>query len=44
MIKSITEARKSDKNKLIKIWLLACLAKTIKEQVNLKEPVAGLAN
>jgi hypothetical protein len=44
MIKSITEAGKSNKNKLTKVWLLACLAKTIKEQVNLKEPVAELSN
>ncbi len=44
MIKSITEAGKPDKNKLTKIWLLACLAKTIKEQANLEAPVAILIN
>lgn len=42
MIISINEAGKSDKNKLTKVWLLACLAKTIKEQVNLMEPLAEL--
>jgi len=44
MIKSITEAGKQDKNKLTKVWLIACLAKTIKEQVNLSEPIVELVN
>ncbi len=35
-------AGKSDKNELVKAWLIACLAKTLKEQVNLAEPIANL--
>ncbi len=44
MLKSLTDGGKSDKNKLIKIWLIASLAKTIKEQVNLPEPIAKPVN
>ncbi len=44
MLKSLSEAGKSDKSKLTKAWLIACLAKTIKEQVNLSEPIAELVN
>jgi len=29
-----------DKEDLARIWLFACLAKTIKEQVGLKDPIA----
>jgi hypothetical protein len=44
MLKSLSEAGKSDKNKLTKAWLIACLAKTIKEQVNLSESIVELVN
>ncbi len=39
LLKSITSAHKPDKNELIKAWLIACLAKTLKEQVSLTKPV-----
>jgi len=42
MLKSLTDTGKSDKNKLTKAWLIACLAKTIKEQVNLPGPIVEL--
>ena len=32
------------KNEQIKLWLIACLAKTLKEQVGLKKPIRELAN
>ena len=35
MLKSLIIIGKSDKNELIKVWLIACLAKTIKEELNL---------
>ena len=35
---------KSDKNELIKAWLIACLAKTIKEDVNLSIPITDIEN
>ena len=44
MINSLATARKSDKNELIKAWLIACIAKTLKEQVNLAEQIVELAN
>jgi hypothetical protein len=31
-----------DRNEMIRVWLTACLAKTIKEQVHLTEPVVDL--
>ena len=42
-LKSLAGAGKSDKNELTKIWLLACLAKTLKEQIGLKIPLYELA-
>ena len=42
MIDSYVSAGKSNKNELVKIWLIACLAKTLKEQVNLSEPIVEL--
>jgi hypothetical protein len=38
-LKSLISAGKPDKNESIKAWLVACLAKTLKEQVNLTEPI-----
>ena len=38
-LKSLAKASKSDKNELIKVWLFACLAKTLKEQVGLAQPI-----
>jgi hypothetical protein len=39
LLKSITSDHKPDKNDMIKAWLIACLAKTLKEQVSLTKPV-----
>jgi hypothetical protein len=36
--------KQSERNELIKAWLLACLAKTIKEDVNSSIPIAGFAD
>jgi len=36
--KSICEGHNSDEKASIKVWLLACLMKTLKEQVNLSGP------
>jgi hypothetical protein len=44
ILKSLIGTGKSDKNELIKIWLIACLAKTIKEDVNLSESIIDLVN
>lgn len=41
-LESLAEAGKSDRNELIKVWLLASLAKTLKEQVGLKLPINKL--
>lgn len=35
MLQSLTDSGKSDRDELIKAWLLACLIKTMKEQVGL---------
>jgi hypothetical protein len=43
-LKSLIIAGKSDKNELIKAWLIACLAKTIKEDINLSGPIIDLEN
>ena len=40
LFKSLISTGKSDKNESIKRWLVASLAKTLKEQVNLTKPVA----
>jgi hypothetical protein len=42
MLKSLTNSSKSDKNDLIRAWLIACLAKTIKENLQLSIPVTGI--
>jgi hypothetical protein len=42
LLKSITSVHKPDKNELIKAWLIACLAKTLKEQVSLTKPIPRL--
>jgi hypothetical protein len=39
LLKSMTSVHMPDKNELIKAWLIACLAKTLKEQVRLTKPV-----
>jgi hypothetical protein len=43
LLKSITSVNQSDRNELIKAWLIACLTKTLKEQVGLTQPMAGIA-
>jgi hypothetical protein len=42
MLISMREVESPDKRDLIKIWLIACLAKTLKEQTGLLEPIALL--
>lgn len=44
MFTSLTKAAKSDKDQLIRIWLIACLQKTLKEQVNLSKPIINIKN
>jgi hypothetical protein len=44
MLKLLVTTGKSDKNELIKAWLVACLAKTIKEDVNLSIPITDILN
>jgi len=39
MLKSFTITGETDKNELIKAWLVACLVKTIKEGINFKLPI-----
>ena len=39
MLKSKLDSGKSDKNELLKIWLMTCLAKTLKEQIELIKPI-----
>lgn len=39
LLKSITSVSKPDKNELIRAWLVACLAKTLKEQVRFKHKI-----
>jgi hypothetical protein len=39
LLKSLTDSKKPDKDGLIKVWLIACLLKTLKEQTNLTNPV-----
>jgi len=41
-LKSLLKTGKSDTNELIKAWLTVCLAKTIKEHVNLSESIIDL--
>jgi hypothetical protein len=35
----LLDNKKPDKDELTKAWLIACLAKTLKEQVNLSKPL-----
>jgi hypothetical protein len=44
ILNSLVETDRDDKNNLIRIWLFACLIKTIKEQVNLPESMIDLIN
>ena len=44
LLKSITSVNQPDKNELVKAWLIACLAKTLKEQVGLTQSISGLVN
>ena len=44
LLNSITSVNQPDKNELVKAWLIACLAKTLKEQVGLTQPIHGLVN
>lgn len=44
MLLSMSEAESHDKHDLIRMWLIACLAKTLKEQTGLKEPIVNLVN
>ena len=44
LLKSITSINQPDKNELVKAWLIACLAKTLKEQVGLTQSISGLVN
>ena len=39
LLKPLTSVDKPDKNELLKAWLIASLAKTLKEQVSLTKPV-----
>jgi len=39
LLKSIISINQPDKNELTKAWLIACLAKILKEQVGLKKPI-----
>lgn len=41
-LKSLKINNRSDKNDLIKAWLLACLTKTIKENINLSTPITDI--
>ncbi len=43
-IKSFGNNNGSNKNDLIKIWLTACLAKTIKENIHISLPIAEIEN
>jgi hypothetical protein len=44
LLSSLVENDRDDKNNSIRIWLFACLIKTIKEQVNLPESMIDLIN
>ena len=44
MLKSITAGNKKDKNQSLKTWLIACMAKTMKEQVGLTQPIDEIIN
>ena len=42
-LKALIITGKSDKNELIRAWLMACLAKTIKENIKISVPITDLA-
>ena len=42
MLVSMSEVESPDKSHLSKTWLIACLAKTLKEQIKLQEPLTEL--
>ena len=43
-LKSLVSVNRPKKNKLVEVWLIASLAKTLKEQVGLTQPIYGLLN
>ena len=43
-LRSTLQVSKTNKDELLKRWLIACLAKTIKEQVGLTQPIDGLVD
>ena len=44
LLNSVTSVNQPDNNELLKAWLIACFAKTLKEQVGLTQPIHGLLN
>ena len=44
LLKSISKLHQTDKNELLKVWLFACLMKTLKEQAGLGHKIDGLVN
>lgn len=44
MFRSLHDNKESVKTQLIKTWLIACLIKTLKEQVELSKPIIDLGN
>jgi hypothetical protein len=43
-LNSLKDKNGQNKNDLIKAWLVACLAKTIKENINISIPIIGIEN
>jgi hypothetical protein len=43
-LKSLRNNNRSNKNDLIKVWLVACLIKTIKENINISMPITDIEN
>jgi len=43
-LKSLRNKSRQNKNDLIKAWLIACLAKTIKENINISIPIIDIEN
>ena len=42
MLRSLINTSKSEKNDFVKAWLIACLSKTIKENINLSMPITDI--
>ena len=42
MLKSLIINSETNKTDLIRVWLVACLTKTIKENVNLSKPISDI--